>query len=165
MEKRRKLRSDTADATSVLGSRAPSRWDEGVHLAAGSWIRDRGAGDSLHRVVRPASNQPRHSSNSRPPRRTRRSVRPAPCRVSDRTMVRLVRPQRSQHVQIGSGVESRSTMRKKTATPTDENQRVSPNKNQGLIAKGKNSQQSGTTESALDNRSHRTIALIERLWA
>jgi hypothetical protein len=47
-------------------------------------------------------------------------------------------------------------MREKTAAPADKNQQVSPNKNQGLIAKGKNTQQSGTTESALDNRSHRT---------
>jgi len=51
-------------------------------------------------------------------------------------------------------------MRNKTATPTDKNQQVSPNKKQGLIAKGKNSQQSGTTESALDNRSHRTTLQI-----
>ena len=48
-------------------------------------------------------------------------------------------------------------MRNKTATPTDKNQQVSPIKNQGLIAKEKNSQQSAMTESVLDNLSHRTL--------
>jgi hypothetical protein len=42
---------------------------------------------------------PRHADNPRLPRRTRRSVRPAICRVSDRTMVRVVRPQRFSIVQ------------------------------------------------------------------
>ena len=51
-------------------------------------------------------------------------------------------------------------MRNKTVTPTDKHQQASPNKKQGLIAKGKNTQQSGTTESALDNRSHRTTLQI-----
>ena len=51
-------------------------------------------------------------------------------------------------------------MRNKTVTPTDKHQQASPNKKQGLIAKGKNTQQSGTTESALDNRSHRTTLRI-----
>ncbi len=46
------------------------------------------------------------SPNSRPPRRTRRSRRPAPCRVSDRTMVRSARTRRLQRP-VGSGAESR----------------------------------------------------------
>ena len=40
-------------------------------------------------------------------------------------------------------------MRNKTVKPTDKHQQASPNKKQGLIAKGKNTRQSGTTESAL----------------
>ncbi len=53
-------------------------------------------------------------------------------------------------------------MRNKTVKPTDKHQQASPNKKQGLIAKGKNTRQSGTTESALDNRSHRTLLSVFR---
>ena len=51
-------------------------------------------------------------------------------------------------------------MLKKTALHATKCQADSPSKKSGLIAKGKNSQQSGTTESALDNRSHRTTLHI-----
>ena len=47
-------------------------------------------------------------------------------------------------------------MRKKTAVQTTERRADSPTQKSGLIAKGKNTQQSGTTKCALDNRSHRT---------
>lgn len=60
--------------------------------APGSRTTGRGAVSSRS-FARPAVS-PRHSSHSRPPRRTRTSVRPAACRVADRTMVRVVRPER-----------------------------------------------------------------------
>ena len=47
-------------------------------------------------------------------------------------------------------------MWKKTAKQTTERRTHSPAKKSGLIAKGKGSQQSATTKSVLDNRSHRT---------
>ena len=51
-------------------------------------------------------------------------------------------------------------MRKKTAVHATKRQANSSSKKSGLIAKGKNSQQSGMTESVLDNRSHRTTLQI-----
>ena len=47
-------------------------------------------------------------------------------------------------------------MPKKTATRTKKRRADSPTKQSGLIDKGKNSQQSARTKSALDNHSHRT---------
>ena len=88
VEDRRTLRSSEADSASALAPGSPRRRCGGVPLASGSKIRDEGARGSLERSVRPASSPPRHSPNSTPPRRTRRRVRPAPSRVSDRTMVR-----------------------------------------------------------------------------
>jgi len=51
-------------------------------------------------------------------------------------------------------------MWKKTAKQTTERRTHSPAKKSGLIAKGKGSQQSATTKSVLDNRSHRTTLQI-----
>ena len=51
-------------------------------------------------------------------------------------------------------------MRKKTAKQTTKRQTDPSLYESGLIAKGKNSQQSATTESVLDNRSHRTTLQI-----
>ena len=98
---------------------------------------------------------PRHSSNHRPPRRTRRSVRPAVCRVSDRTMVRVVRPE--CFVQRPTDRElKRATMRKKTAPRARKQQQASSRDTSGLIAHDQNRRQSVATKSVLDNRSHRT---------
>ena len=51
-------------------------------------------------------------------------------------------------------------MRNKTAKHTTKRRADSPPKQSGLIAKGKNSQRSARTKSALDNRSHRTTRQI-----
>ncbi len=51
-------------------------------------------------------------------------------------------------------------MRKKTAVHATKRQAGSPSKKSGLIAKEKNAEQSATTESVLDNRSHRTTLRI-----
>jgi hypothetical protein len=48
-------------------------------------------------------------------------------------------------------------MRKKTAKHATQRRADSHPQQSGLIAKGKNTQQSATTKSALDDRSHRTI--------
>jgi hypothetical protein len=47
-------------------------------------------------------------------------------------------------------------MRKKTAPRTRRHRKASSPQQSGLIAKGITAQQSATTRSALDNRSHRT---------
>jgi len=54
-------------------------------------------------------------------------------------------------------------MRKKTAPRTQTHQKASSFQKRGLIAREKNATQSAKTESALDNRFHRTIPFIERL--
>ena len=46
---------------------------------------------------------------------------------------------------------------KKTAPQTPKRQRASSPKQPGLIARGRNAQASARCESALDNRSHRTV--------
>ncbi len=51
-------------------------------------------------------------------------------------------------------------MRKKTAKHATKRRADSSPQQSGLIAKGKNTQQSATTESVLDNRSHRTTLRI-----
>ena len=53
-------------------------------------------------------------------------------------------------------------MRKKTAWHTPDSPKASPNQPSGLIAKGQQPGESVQEECVLDNRSHRTIALIER---
>ena len=55
-------------------------------------------------------------------------------------------------------------MRKKTAPRTRKQNQASSCETSGLIAKDKNRRQSVGKKSVLDNRSHRTIALIERYW-
>ena len=103
----------------------------------------------------PGHSSPRYVHNPRPPRRTRRSVRPAPCRVSDRTMVRVVRPRRFEQ---SNGPRSRNegTMRSKTDPSTRKNSKASSRVKTGLTAKSQRPKQSVGTESALDSRSHRT---------
>jgi hypothetical protein len=76
VEERRALRPDAADDPSAL-SLDLEAIGRGRSPTGGSRIRDEGARGSLNRSVRPARSPPRHSSNARPPRRTRRSVRPA----------------------------------------------------------------------------------------
>jgi len=49
-------------------------------------------------------------------------------------------------------------MRKQTAPQTPKRRNASSRKQAGLIAQGKNAQQSATPKSALDNRSHRTVS-------
>ena len=56
-------------------------------LARGARFPDHGAGGQSPAGRQPGLSLPRHSPNCRPPRKTRRSVRPAARRVSDRTMV------------------------------------------------------------------------------
>ena len=51
-------------------------------------------------------------------------------------------------------------MRKKTAVQATERRDDSSSQKSGLIAREKNTQQSGTTESVLDNHSHRTTLQI-----
>ena len=53
-------------------------------------------------------------------------------------------------------------MRKKTAPRTRKQNNASSCAKMGLIANDKPSRQSAGTESIVDNRSHRTIALIEQ---
>jgi hypothetical protein len=128
-----------------------------------SGTRVRGA-VSTESFARPAV-PPRHSPNARPPRRTRRSVRPASGRVSDRTVVRVRATLALAFVQVGSGAQGRRTMRKTTAPTTRRHRSVSPIQHSGLIARENDVPQSAAAECALDNLSHRTISLIERLWA
>jgi hypothetical protein len=47
--------------------------------------------------------------------------------------------------------------KKKTAAQTPNDRKASSRKQSGLIARGKNAQQSARPGSALDNRSHRTV--------
>ena len=121
-----------------------------------SGIRDEVARDSLPRASARPKVMPRHDCNHRPPRRTQGSVRPAPCRVSDRTMVRIMRPPTLAERPGWIGSSRRGTMRKKTASQTRKHKVVSENQTSGLIAKGKEPRQSVRDRSALDNRSHRT---------
>jgi hypothetical protein len=55
-------------------------------------------------------------------------------------------------------------MRKKTAPRTRKHRKASSPQQSGLIAKGKTAQQSATTRSALDNRSHRTDQSLGHVW-
>ncbi len=126
--------------------------------ARGSGTRVRGAVSSQD-VARPAV-RPRYFPNFRPPCRTRKSIRPAPCRVSDRTMVRLartatlgIRPVRIRQASQGD----KGTMKKKTAQPRRKQRKTSVSeKKKGLIAQKKTTGSSERAKSALDNRSHRT---------
>src|SRR5690606_23903718 len=102
-------------------------------------------------------------SHARPPRRTRTSVRPAECRVSDRTVVRLENAIRACSGSPGTGSPNeRGTMRKKTAPPRQEHPKASatersgPNQTSGLIAKGEQGGRSARRSPTLDDRSHRT---------
>ena len=121
-------------------------------------IRDQGARGSLERLVRPAGSPPRHSPNSRPPRRTRRSVRPAP--AAESPIEPWFAPARDPSACMrpgGSGAQGRRPMRKKqTASQTRKHPAASSRKQSGLIAQGKNAPQSAAPKCALDNRSHRT---------
>ena len=54
-------------------------------------------------------------------------------------------------------------MSKKTVRKAPGNRKASQKKTKGLIAKGQKAGQSEQEECALDNLSHRTISLIERL--
>jgi len=101
----------------------------------------------LGRSARPAVS-PRHVPNHRRPRRTRRSVRPATCRVSDRTMVRVVRPRRFEDVQRTRS-RNKGTVRKKTGPSTRKHSKASSCDKSGLTAKRKKPKQSEGTESAL----------------
>src|SRR5690606_16005405 len=78
------------------------------------------------------------------------SVRPAECRVSDRTVVRLENAIRACSGSPGTGSPNeRGTMRKKTAPPRQEHPKASatersgPNQTSGLIAKGEQGGRSG----------------------
>ncbi len=108
-------------------------------------------------------------SHARPPRRTRTSVRPAECRVSDRTVVRLENAIRACSGSPGTGSPNeRGTMRKKTAPPRQEHPKASatersgPNQTSGLIAKGEQGGRSARRSPTLDDRSHRTRRRAER---
>ena len=130
--------------------------------ARGSGTRVRGAVSSQD-FARPAV-MPRYFPNFRPPCRTRKSIRPAPCRVSDRTMVRLartatlgIRPVRIRQASQGD----KGTMRKKTAQPRRKPRKTSVSeKKKGLIAQKKTTGSSERAKSALDNRSHRTSCAL-----
>ncbi len=91
-------------------------------------------------------------------RRTRRSIRPAACRVSDRTMVRVTRPSARNRPRLDPRKQRRGagTMRKKTARPRPKQRKASTSKKSGLIAKEKTTGSSARAKSVLDNRSHRT---------
>jgi hypothetical protein len=95
LENRRPLRSGEADDASDIapGTSRPRTW---VTFSS-SQLQVPGRrceGQSQLKRSPGHTVTPRHESNHRPPRRTRRSVRPAVCRVSNRTMVRIARPQR-----------------------------------------------------------------------
>ena len=103
---------------------------------------------------------PRHSPNSRPPRRTRRSVRPAQrSRVSDRTVVRpraaraLSKCPQGPGAQAGGDECGGRLLQKDPVHP--ELSRASASE-VGLIARAEESAQSAMGEYVLDNRSHRT---------
>ncbi len=117
-------------------------------------------GQSRHKMFARPAVMPRYFPHIRPPCRTRKSIRPAPCRVSDRTMVRLartatlgIRPVRIRQASHGD----KGTMRKKTAQPRRKQRKTSVSeKKKGLIAQKKTTGSSERAKSALDNRSHRT---------
>jgi len=67
---------------------------------SGTWVREAVSIEAF----RPAVMRLRLSSNRRPSRRTRKSVRPADGRVSDRTVVRPRATRALAHVQFGTGV-------------------------------------------------------------
>jgi hypothetical protein len=104
--------------------------------------------------------QPRHGLHFRHPRRTQKSVRPAACRVSDRTMVRLGATQTLAHVPRRSE-PNKGTMQKKNAR-TRKQDSASSTETSGLIAKGQKPPRSAGAKPTLDDRSHRTISLHER---
>ena len=104
---------------------------------------------------------PRYSYNYRPLRRTRKSIKPALCRVSDRTVVRVARPHTLgiRPVRIRQASQGdKGTMRKKTAPPQRKQRRTSSSaKKPRLIAQKKTTGSSERAKSVLDNRSHRTV--------
>ena len=61
---------------------------------------------------------------------------------------------------VGSRVEARQLMQRKTAKQTTKRRIDSSPMQSGLIAKGKNAERSATTKCVLDNRSHRTTLQI-----
>lgn len=117
-------------------------------------------GQSRIRCFTRSAVMPRYSHNSRPPCRTRKSIRPALCRVSDRTVVRVARPPTLsiRPVRIRQASQGdKGTMKKKTAQPRRKQRKTSVSeKKKGLIAQKKTTGSSERAKSALDNRSHRT---------
>src|SRR5207249_3437233 len=102
LEERRTLRSDKADHASALKDLAPRRWWACL-LAGGSRYQDEGAEGSLDNPSPPGEQSRRGTRLTLGPlRRTRRSVRPAPRRGPDRTVVcARAKPSCWQFVQVG----------------------------------------------------------------
>ena len=89
------------------------------------------------------------------------SGRPAG-RVSDRTMVRVVRPERWHSSSVDPERKRGALMRKQTTPRTRQHRQVSSPEQSGLIVQGDIAQQSATPTAALDNHSHRTTTLLLR---
>jgi len=130
-------------------------------LASRSQRPGSGARGSLTPVIRPAGSAPRHSGHHRPSRRTGKSVRPAVVTAESRIepwfAPHAVRPPNACTRPIGAGTGAGGTMPKKTARRARSPRAISSAKQPlGLIVEGTISTRSARTESALDNRSHRT---------
>ena len=128
---------------------------------------------SFLKSARPAV-LPRPFRNFRPPRRTRKSVRPATCRVSDRTSDRTMvhsSPARDRSAWYSSSSDPNSstregqceTMRNQTASPHQKHRKTSCSKKSGLIAQENPAGSSETAQYALDNHSHRAACPGSRL--
>jgi hypothetical protein len=157
MENRRRIRSDSSKRASALSSR-PGDLEGTSSFSRSSRIRAVGVGGSLVVPFCSARVRPKHYTNPRPSRRTRKSVRPTRRgRVSDRTMVRATRTRALIHAQLDLEFVARTTMPKRTTLRSQSHQKVSRTKqSSGPIAKPHKASRSVRTKSALDNLSHRT---------